>query len=511
MFQQLKVVELASVLAGPSVGMFLAELGAEVIKIENLHAGGDMTRQWKLALENKEEKASAYYHSVNWGKQTIFKNFNSEADLQFTKELIKKADIVIANFKKGKDIQYGLDFESLSKENPELIYASINGYGEESSRSAFDVVLQAETGFMSINGTSESGPLKMPVALIDVLAAHQLKEGILVALLKRGKNKIGSRVSVSLYDTGVSSLTNQASNWLNANHNPQRLGSIHPNIAPYGETFETADNKQIVLAIGTDKQFHLLCEILGAPELSASDLYKTNPTRVTNRVKLSMELDVYFSKVKASYIMQDFIKHDVPAGIITDVKEVFESEANGKLILKDEVDGKTALRVKTKVFEDALFKSDKFDIIVPDTKEEFEKYYQLRYEVLRKPWNQPLGSEKDITDSDSFHLMAIDKNHNCIGTCRMSASPEIGTAQLRFMAIDPSWQGKGVGKKLIELSEKWALCYGFEKIMLQARDTAVPFYKSSGFKIKEKTFLMWNEIQHFEMLKGLNVEKNNSR
>lgn len=509
MFQQLKVVELASVLAGPSVGMFLAELGAEVIKIENLQTGGDMTRHWKLASESKEDKASAYYHSANWNKQTFFKNFNSEADLQFTKVLIKSADIVIANFKKGKDAHYGLDFESLSKENPRLIYASINGYGEESSRSAFDVVLQAETGFMAINGTSESGPLKMPVALIDVLAAHQLKEGILVALLKRERYKIGSRVSVSLHDTGVSSLSNQASNWLNAKHNPQRLGSIHPNIAPYGETFETADNKQIVLAIGTDKQFQLLCEILGAGELSASELYKTNPTRVTNRAKLAKELEVYFSKVKAESIMEEFIKHDVPAGIITDIKGVFENIENEKLLLKDETEGKVALRVKTKIFEDALFKSESFDIVVPDTLEEFEKYYRLRYEVLRKPWNQPLGSEKDPTDFDSFHLMAIDKNGNCIGTCRMSISQESGTAQLRFMAVEPTWQGKGIGKKLLEIGEKWAFCNAFDKIMLQARDIAVPFYERSGYLIKEKTFIMWNEIQHFEMFKTLNVEKNN--
>ena len=151
--------------------------------------------------------------------------------------------------------KFGLDYNSLKEINPHLIYGNISGYGSKSSRAAYDVVLQAETGFMSINGEPNSKPLKMPVALIDVLAAHQLKEGILVALLNKEKHNMGALVEVSLYDTAVSSLKNQATNWLMGNFIPQSIGSKHPNIAPYGETFLTKDNQHIVLAIGSNNHF----------------------------------------------------------------------------------------------------------------------------------------------------------------------------------------------------------------------------------------------------------------
>ena len=237
MLKNLKVIELASVLAGPDVGMFFAELGAKVIKVENKLLNGDVTRGWKSVNEDKTAKVSAYFSSVNYNKEYIQLNLKDENDKTKVYKLIADSDIVIANFKPGDDIKLGMDYGTLKKHNSNLIYGEINGYGSQSKRAAYDVVLQAETGFMSMNGNETSGPIKMPIALIDVLAAHQLKEGLLLALLKKEKTNKGSLVEVSLYDTALSSLKNQATNWLMNKFIPQPIGSLHPNIAPYGEIF----------------------------------------------------------------------------------------------------------------------------------------------------------------------------------------------------------------------------------------------------------------------------------
>ena len=285
-FKDLKVVELANVLAGPAVGMFFAELGAEVIKIENKLTGGDITRSWKLPVEDKKLKTSAYFASVNWNKKSIFLDLNYKKDKQKVYDLICDADIVITNYKKGDDKKLGMDYATLCKINPKIIYAHISGYGENSNRTAYDLVLQAETGFMFMNGTPTSGPVKMPVAIIDLMAAHQLKEGILLALINKMKTGKGSKVTVSLFDSAIASLANQASNYLMANHNPEPIGSLHPNIAPYGEIFTTKDKRQIVLAIGSDKQFQRLCEILNLKEVAFNVKFSTNSERVKNRIEL---------------------------------------------------------------------------------------------------------------------------------------------------------------------------------------------------------------------------------
>src|ERR1035437_2769189 len=179
-FKDLKVVELAGVLAGPSVGLFFAELGAEVIKIENKKTGGDVTRSWKLPEEDKNSDVSAYFLSVNFLKKHLFLDLNAESDYKKCIAQIKNADIVIVNYKKGDDKKLKLDYATLKKINSKLIYASINGFSDTDERVAYDLILQAESGFMSVNGTPESGPLKMPVALIDIIAAHHLKEAILL-------------------------------------------------------------------------------------------------------------------------------------------------------------------------------------------------------------------------------------------------------------------------------------------------------------------------------------------
>jgi crotonobetainyl-CoA:carnitine CoA-transferase CaiB-like acyl-CoA transferase len=329
-FKDLKIVELASVLAGPAVGMFFAELGAEVIKIENKNTGGDVTRGWKLPTENKTEKTSAYFHSVNYGKQHLFLNIKEDKDYEQLIKLIKTADIIISNFKKGDDKKLKVDFSTLKKINRKLIYANITGFGENSDRVAFDLVLQAESGFMSMNGTEESGPLKMPVALIDILAAHQLKEGILTALLQREKTGKGLKVSVSLLDSAIASLANQASNWLIGKQLPKRTGSLHPNIAPYGEIFITKDLQEITLAIGSENQYKDLCGFL---KIDVNKKFESNALRVKNRLELYEILNEKISNKTLNWISQGFNKKQIPFGQIKNIQQVFSSYQIDKQLL----------------------------------------------------------------------------------------------------------------------------------------------------------------------------------
>ncbi|HRW98805.1 MAG TPA: CoA transferase, partial [Cyclobacteriaceae bacterium] len=179
LFTGLKVVELASVLAGPSVGQFFAELGAEVIKVENLHGGGDVTRTWKGNGEQTGD-VSAYFSSVNWGKKSLALDLSKKEGREIVQQLASKADLIIASYKPGDAEKLGVDYGTLSKLNRGLIYGQVTGYGPDNERVGYDAVIQAESGFMDLNGTPDSGPTKMPVALIDVLAAHHLKEGLLL-------------------------------------------------------------------------------------------------------------------------------------------------------------------------------------------------------------------------------------------------------------------------------------------------------------------------------------------
>ena len=322
-FSDLKVIELAGVLAGPSAGLFFAELGASVIKIENPKTGGDVTRSWKLKSEDKTEKTSAYFWSVNTDKEILFLDLSIDKDLQSFYEIVKTADVLITNYKLGDDIKLKVDYNTLKQLNPTLIYASINGFGNTNPRTAYDLILQAESGFMFMNGEKNAAPLKMPVALIDILAGHQLKEAILIALLNKHKNNKGSYITVSLFDTAVASLANQATNWLIAHHLPTAQGSLHPNIAPYGEIFTTKDNHQITFAIGSDKQFKHLCEILNLDLFSHAE-FENNQLRVANRDALFSQLNTCIQTLNFDELFSECIKYDVPIGKIRNLKEVFE-------------------------------------------------------------------------------------------------------------------------------------------------------------------------------------------
>lgn len=347
-FKDLLVVEVASVLAGPSVGLFFSELGAKVIKIENPKTNGDVTRSWKLSTEDANNNTSAYYWSVNVGKEILFLDLTLQDDLEKLYQLIKQADVFIANYKSGDDVKLKIDYHTLSQINSQLIYASINGFGYSSPRTAYDLILQAESGFIYMNGEKQSPPLKMPVALIDILAGHQLKEAVLIALLNRYKTKKGTHVSVSLFDAAVASLANQATNWLIAHYLPKAQGSLHPNIAPYGEIFTTQDNHLITFAIGSDKQFKKLCELL---DIALEEKFQSNQLRVIHRDELFKVLNTKIQTQDFNSIYERCIELDIPIGKIRNLKEVFELPEAKELIQQSIYQSKTNHSVKTVAFK----------------------------------------------------------------------------------------------------------------------------------------------------------------
>lgn len=350
MLKGLKVIDLSTVLAGPSVGTFFAELGADVIKLEHPDFG-DVTRSWKLPIEKADSKISAYFSSVNYGKKYGTINLKVEAERDRFLEEIKDTDILISNFKKGDATKFGIEDYVLFAQNPKLIHGKITGYGEDSDRVAFDLILQAESGFMSINGTPESGPVKMPVALIDVLSAHHLKEAILLALYEREKTGKGRSVAVSLYDAAVSSLVNQASNYLMTGFVPQRIGSKHPNIAPYGELFKTKDEATITFAIGSNTHFRKLCEVLGVDDLSEDQRFKNNQDRVVNRAALFELLERPVADRDSEELLSALHRINVPAGKVRDLAEVFDNPLSQRLIIEEDIEGTPTRRVKSVLFK----------------------------------------------------------------------------------------------------------------------------------------------------------------
>ena len=341
MFTGLKVLELASVLAGPSVGQFFAELGAEVIKVENKLIGGDVTRSWRLSGENTDDR-SAYFCSVNWGKKSIALDLSDIQDQEVFQRLATRSDIIIASFKPGDAEKQGVSYQQLSSRNSQLIYGQIMGYGSTNDRVGYDAVLQAETGFMDLNGAADGPPTKMPVALIDVLAAHQLKEGLLLALLHKERTSQGSLVEVSLIQAAVASLVNQASNWLVGKQLPMRQGSTHPNIAPYGESFETQDGKRILLAVGNDRQFSDLCDVLKLDLTRSESLFNSNQKRVENRMALNDSLQQEIISKNSTALLDAMHRKKIPAGLIQNVKEVFDMPEAKEMLMQ--VDGITGVR-----------------------------------------------------------------------------------------------------------------------------------------------------------------------
>lgn len=331
-FQNLKILEFATVLAGPAVGAFFAELGAQVIKIEP--PGGDVTRHWRLPTETTHSDTPAYFCAVNWGKQSVVIDLKTLQGQEQARELCRTADVVICNFKPGAARRLGLSYEALQAENPSMIYAHLSGYGSENPRAGYDAIVQAESGFMYLNGQEGSPPNKMPVALIDLLAAHQLKEAILVALLNQTQTQHGALIEVSLLQTALSSLANQATNWLMAAHAPQKMGTEHPNIVPYGHLAKTQDGSTLLLGVGTDTQFQSLCQLLGMPELAHDSRFQTNAARVQHREILRPLINTAFLSQTEEPLLSRMHAHNIPVGKIHSIPEALALPEAQDLLLE---------------------------------------------------------------------------------------------------------------------------------------------------------------------------------
>ncbi len=354
-FQDLKIIDLSTVLAGPSVGTFFAELGADVVKIEHPEFP-DATRSWKLINESIDSPVSAYFSSINLGKKYLKLDFRNEKHHARLMELVNSADVVLMNFKKGGQEKLNITDTELRKTNEKLIIGKISGFGDESDRVAYDLILQAESGFMSMNGTPNSGPIKMPIALIDILAAHHLKEGLLIELLQKerfGADYEGSSISVSLYDAAICSLVNQASNYLMTGKIPKRIGSLHPNIAPYGELFTTKDGKTITFAIGSNKHFKKLCRYLNKEELINDCRFESTQSRVINRNKLQELIRPAIEAVEASKILDDLNHQFVPCGEVKNLEDVFKQSEAIDLVREEIIDNVKTQRVTSIGFKKA--------------------------------------------------------------------------------------------------------------------------------------------------------------
>jgi len=330
----IKVLELASVLAGPSVGMFFAELGATVYKIENITTQGDVTRKWKLPAEDPETDISGYFSCVNWGKQSFAVDLCKQEGLGIIYQLAAQCDIVLVSYKPGDAEKLRVDYPTLVKLNEKLIYAHITGYGLQNPRAGFDAIIQAESGFTYMNGEPDGPPTKMPVALMDILAAHHLKEAILLALFNRERTGRGQYIEASLFRAGISSLANQATNWLVGKAIPQRMGSDHPNIVPYGTIFKTSDGKEIVLAAGTDKQYHELITLLGRPDLAKDCKFEKNHGRVIHKEEINAIIQSQIISYTRDEILALLDEKRIPAGGVFNMQEVFEVPEAQPMVLE---------------------------------------------------------------------------------------------------------------------------------------------------------------------------------
>ncbi|MTI43736.1 crotonobetainyl-CoA:carnitine CoA-transferase CaiB-like acyl-CoA transferase [Roseibium hamelinense] len=321
----LKVVEFARILAGPWIGQTLADLGADVIKVES--PAGDDTRGWGPPFVEGEDGSAldaAYFHSCNRGKRSITVDFRTEEGQGTARKLAAQADILIENFKVGGLAKYGLDYASLHKINPRLIYASVTGFGQDgpyAHRAGYDFMIQGMGGIMDLTGDPEGEPQKIGVAFADIFTGLYGVIGILAAVQKRQRTGLGERVDLALMDAQVSVLANQALNFFVSGKAPKRLGNAHPNIVPY-QVFEVRDG-HLIVAVGNDGQFAKLCAVLGMPELSGDPAYATNAARVAHRevlVPLLAEKIRFFGR---DALLEALEAQGVPAGPINSVADVF--------------------------------------------------------------------------------------------------------------------------------------------------------------------------------------------
>jgi len=315
----IKVLDLSRVLAGPSCTQILADLGAEVIKVERPTLG-DETRHW--SPPEFADGTSAYYATINRNKQSLTVDITTKAGQDIIKKLAASSDVLVENFKVGGLKQYGLDYDSLKRLNPQLVYASLTGFGQtgpDAKKPGYDYIIQGLSGLMSITGAKEGEPHKVGVAVVDLFAGLQLTIGIQAALLSRQRSGQGQQVDVALFDSALAMLANVGMNHLATNEIPPRLGNEHPNIVPY-QVFAANNNQHFILACGNDAQFAKLCELIGA-DWHLESRFNTNPNRVANREALIAKLNDIFSTQSRDYWLSAFEAVGVPSGAINNIRE----------------------------------------------------------------------------------------------------------------------------------------------------------------------------------------------
>lgn len=323
----LKVLELARILAGPWCGQLLADLGAEVIKIERPGAGDD-TRTWGppfITDASGEAWGAAYFHACNRGKSSVAVDLETVEGQAVIRQLASEADVVIENFKVGGLAKYGLDYSSLKRINQRLIYASITGFGQDgpyATRAGYDYIIQGMSGLMDITGDPEGEPQKVGVAVVDIFTGIYTSTAILAALRGRDQTGEGCHIDLSLFDSATAILANQGMNYLASGKSPTRLGNAHPNIAPY-QVFEVADG-HVIIAVGNDGQFRKLCEAIGANQLLANDLYQSNKSRVASRPALAADLQPALKTYSRADLLALLEVSGVPAGPINRIEDVFK-------------------------------------------------------------------------------------------------------------------------------------------------------------------------------------------
>ncbi len=322
----LRVIEMARILAGPWIGQTLADLGADVIKVESPE--GDDTRKWGPPfIERDNDKTAAYFHSCNRGKRSIVIDFKTDAGQQTLKELIKCSDVFIENFKVGALEKYNLDYASLSEINSKLIYCSITGFGQDgpyAHRAGYDYLIQGMGGIMSITGEPDGQPQKVGVAFADIFTGLYSVIGIQAALAQRAQTGRGQHIDMSLFDSMAGVLANQAMNYLSTGQVPKRLGNEHPNITPY-QVFEVSDG-HIIIAVGNDGQFTKLCKVLGIQQVAEDKKFSANQERIANRDELNAILNQAVRSWSKNELLSVLEEAGVPAGPINNIDEVFADE-----------------------------------------------------------------------------------------------------------------------------------------------------------------------------------------
>ena len=324
--EDIRVLDMSRILAGPWASQLLGDYGADIVKIERPHCGDD-TRQWGPPWLDGE---SAYFLAANRNKRSVTIDIASDGGQELVRQLAREADVLIENYKTGTLARFGLDGPKMLRLNPALVYCSISAFGQTGSRAAepgYDAMIQASAGLMSITGSAaeEGGkPQKVGVAISDIMAGMYATTAILAALHARNQHGRGQCIDVPLYDSQVAWLANQALNYLVGGEVPARLGTAHPNLVPY-QVFDTSDG-ELMLAVGNDRQFANCCDVLGLGHLAHDARFETADARVVNRADLIPLLQIEFGRDSRDSWLEKLRKYGVPAGPVNDIAEVLGNE-----------------------------------------------------------------------------------------------------------------------------------------------------------------------------------------